>query len=303
MQAKCKVCKDKGVNTPATVMLSTYRLNLCKEHFISWVEKRTEETIKKFKMFGKKQKLLVAVSGGKDSLNLWYILNKLGYDADGFYIDLGIEGYSNKSKIFAQNMAERIDKKLIIIDMNKEISDIISLSKKTKKPVCSVCGTVKRYYFNKTAKDNGYDILVTGHNLDDEVAVLFGNTINWKVDYLRRQHPVLPAKKGFVKKVKPFCRISEKESAMYSFYSKIDYIKMECPKSIGASSIKNKQIISRIEEDILAFKVRFYLDFLTNMHPLLQNEINYEEEPLECSVCGEPSFNNVCSVCSLKEKL
>jgi len=267
------------------------------------VEKRTEETIKKFKMFGKKERILVAVSGGKDSLNLWYILNKLGYDADGFYIDLGIEGYSDKSKIFAQNMAKRMNKNLLVVEMNKEISDIISVSKKTKKPVCSVCGTVKRYYFNKTAKENGYGILVTGHNLDDEVAVLFGNTINWKIDYLRRQYPVLEAKKGFIKKVKPFCRISEKESAMYSFFNKIDYIKIECPKSTGASSIKNKRIISQIEENILAFKIRFYLDFLKNMHPLLQNEIEYDEDPQECSICGEPSFNNVCSVCSLKKKL
>lgn len=303
MLAKCKICKDKGVDKQALVMLTTYKLNLCIDHFISWLEKRTDETIKKFKMFGKKEKILVAVSGGKDSLNLWYILNKLGYIADGFYVDLGIEGYSDKSKIFAQNMAEKINRNLLVVDMKKEISDIISISKKSKRPVCSICGTIKRYYFNKTAKDYGYDILATGHNLDDEVGVLFGNTINWKVDYLKRQYPVLEGKKGFIKKVKPFCRISEKESAMYSFFNKIDYIKKECPKSKGATSIKNKQIIAQIEENILAFKIRFYIDFLTYMHPLLQNEIIHKDEPTNCSVCGEPSFNNICSVCGLKEKL
>lgn len=301
MQAKCKVCKEKGVHTPASIKLSAYRLNLCKEHFIGWVEKRTEETIKKFKMFGKKQRLLVAVSGGKDSLNLWYILNKLGYNADGFYIDLGIPNYSEKSKIFAQKMAEILNKNLIVVDLNDEVSDIISISKRSNRPVCSVCGTLKRYYFNKTARESNYDVLVTGHNLDDEVAVLFGNTINWKIDYLKKQYPVLEAKPGFTRKVKPFCRISEKESAIYSFLNNIEYIKMECPKSIGASSIKNKLIISKLEKEILAFKVRFYMDFLKNMYPVLQMDNTQDTNEHYCKSCGEPSNNDICSVCNLKK--
>ncbi|MFN3599097.1 MAG: hypothetical protein ACK4VK_05100 [Aquificaceae bacterium] len=34
-------------------------------------------------MFDKKDKVLVAVSGGKDSLALWDALNRLGYKVDG----------------------------------------------------------------------------------------------------------------------------------------------------------------------------------------------------------------------------
>ena len=50
-------------------------------------------------MFGHSEKILVAVSGGKDSLALWDILLDLGYDADGLYIDLGIGEYSSSSRV------------------------------------------------------------------------------------------------------------------------------------------------------------------------------------------------------------
>ena len=61
--------------------------------------------------------------------------------------------------------------------------------------------------------NNKYDVLVTGHNLDDEAAVLFSNTLGWDLDLLQRQSPVLPAKMGLTRKTKPFCRFYEKESA------------------------------------------------------------------------------------------
>ena len=58
---------------------------------------------------------------------------------------------------------------------------------------CSACGLSKRHLFDEAALDGGYDVVVTGHNLDDEAAVLLGNTLRWDIDYLARQLPVLPA--------------------------------------------------------------------------------------------------------------
>ena len=57
--------------------------------------------------------------------------------------------------------------------------------------------TVKRHLFDEAAREHGYDVVATGHNLDDEAAVLFGNVLRWQTDYLGRQLPVLPARNGF----------------------------------------------------------------------------------------------------------
>jgi len=68
-----------------------HRLALCKEHYLEWVPEQTERFIKKYNMFTRNEKILVAVSGGKDSLSLWGILVRLGYQADVFYIGLVID--------------------------------------------------------------------------------------------------------------------------------------------------------------------------------------------------------------------
>lgn len=292
---KCKICKDKGLNHSADIRLPSHRLNLCKGHFISWVEKRVGETIKKYKMIRDTDKVLVAVSGGKDSLNLWNILHKLGYSADGFYVDLGIGDYSEKSKIYAKEFANAINRKLIVLNLKDELGTVEEVSKKLKRPPCSLCGMVKRYFFNKTARENGYNILATGHNLDDEVAVLFTNTIQWDIEYLKRQYPVLERRGKFIKKVKPMCRVSEFESAIYSFLNGIRYIKAECPLSHNASSLKTKMIISQIEEKIPSFKTSFYMNFLRKMYPLLQSQSSVKIS--DCKICGEPSVNEVCTFC------
>ncbi len=300
--AKCTICKTKNKNEKAVVYLPHHRLALCKEHFIQWFEKRVEKTIKEFKMFSKKDRILVAVSGGKDSLALWNTLVKLGYNAEGFYIDLGIGQYSQDSKNLALSFAKKINKPLHIIALQEEIATIPQIKEVTNRPACSGCGTLKRYYMNKFARENNYNVIATGHNLDDEVAVLFGNTLRWDIDFLKRQYPVLKEENGFVKKVKPLCKITEKEAALYSFFNNIEYIEYECPFSEGASSIEYKEFISKLEEKHPGTKLQFYTNFLKKMYPILNKE-DLTEDLKKCRICGEPSFNDVCSVCKLKEKL
>jgi tRNA(Ile)-lysidine synthase TilS/MesJ len=111
--------------------------------------------------------------------------------------------------------------------------DIPTASKATKRVPCSACGMSKRHLFDKAALDGGYTVLVTGHNLDDEAAVLLGNTMRWEIDYLARQLPVLPARDGFPKKVKPLVRLSERETAAWCIIRGIDYLVDECPMAAG----------------------------------------------------------------------
>ncbi|MEJ5173426.1 MAG: TIGR00269 family protein [Hydrogenothermaceae bacterium] len=294
---RCFKCKEK-----AQIYLPQHRLSMCKDHYIEWFEGRVEKTIKEFKMFSKLDKVLVAVSGGKDSLSLWQSLVKLGYDADGFYINLGIGEYSQQSFILATEFSKKLGKTLYTISLKDEIMPIPDIKKYDNRPACSVCGTLKRYYMNKFAKDNGYRIIATGHNLDDESAVLFSNTLNWSIDYLKRQYPVLPEEDGFIKKVKPLCKISEKESAMYAVLSGIEYIEEECPFSEGATSIDYKIFLSNLEEKSPGTKLRFYSEFLRKMYPILKQT---EEKPTlnSCKICGEPTTGEICSVCNLKQKL
>ena len=99
-----------------------HKLALCKEHYLEWVPEQTERFIKKYEMFTYHEKVLVAVSGGKDSLGLWDILVRLGYQVDGLYLGLGIDegiNYSHESQRLAQKFADEHQLKLHGLDIEK----------------------------------------------------------------------------------------------------------------------------------------------------------------------------------------
>jgi len=187
--------------------------------------------IREFRMFTPADRVLVAVSGGKDSLALWYVLRKLGYHADGLYIHLGIGEYSERSRRRVESFAEQTGAELLTVDLREELAGIPELEKVSARTSCSLCGLVKRYNFNRVARENGYSVLATGHNLDDEASSLLSNVINWNIHYLGRKHPVLKEEEGFVRKVKPFCKFTEKETALYALLNGIEFVEEECPFS------------------------------------------------------------------------
>lgn len=293
---RCHKCAKR-----ADIYLPQHRIAFCRVHYSEWYIKRVEQTIREFRMFDHDDKLLVAVSGGKDSLSLWDALWKMGYSVDGLYIDLGIGSYSHKSRKACEDFAKSRNLRLHVLELSKEIADIPAIKDKEKnRPVCSTCGQLKRYYINRIAREGGYTVVATGHNLDDECATLLSNVLGWNLEYLARQFPVLKEGDGFVRKVKPLVKFSEKENALYAFFSGIQYVEEECPFSAGASSIEHKKLLSELEERSPGTKLRFYLDFLRRIHPLLNMEnVNLRA----CKLCGEPTTAEVCSVCRLKEKV
>ena len=99
---KCRVCRG-----PAVIDLKAHNANFCPEHFIAFCRDQVAKAIKRFDMLHPDERVLVAVSGGKDSLALWDLLVDLGYAADGFVIGLGIGDYSDASTAHARAFAEQ----------------------------------------------------------------------------------------------------------------------------------------------------------------------------------------------------
>jgi uncharacterized protein (TIGR00269 family) len=300
---KCKKCGVK-----ASVNMRQHRLALCQEHYLEWIPEQTERFIKKYNMFRHDERILVAVSGGKDSLSLWDILHRLGYQADGFYIGLGIDGgvnYSAESHRLAQKFADENGLTLHVVDIAREYGQPIPVlaerSHRGQDKPCSVCGLAKRHEMNRIARDLGYDVLATGHNLDDEAAVLFANTLQWSGEYLIRQSPVLPAASGLARKVKPLCRFYEREMAAYAILRGIEYIYDECPFAEGSTSIYYKELLNRLETDKPGSKLTFYLNFLEARQQGLFAEPKVTVADLHpCPTCGQPTTtDDLCSFCRL----
>ncbi|OLC41875.1 MAG: tRNA(Ile)-lysidine synthetase [Nitrospirae bacterium 13_1_40CM_4_62_6] len=301
---RCKKCKTKAV-----IGLPRHNAAFCKPCFNEFVHDQVARAIKSERMFAPQDRILVAVSGGKDSLALWDILLKLGYRADALYVDLGIAGYSAKSREkveqFANTTGTACGATLLIHTVQEEEgAGIRELADLIHRPTCSTCGTIKRYQFNRTAVEQGYDVMATGHNLDDEAARLLGNVLHWQEEYLDKQAPTLPASlEGFTKKVKPLYRLAERELAAYAVLNRIDYIVEECPMAKGSKMLLYKEVLNRLESESPGTKQAFYWGFLerqTKARPAPASMAEKDQATLHpCTTCGQPTTAEICSYCKM----
>ncbi len=299
---KCTVCRE-----PAVIDLRRHNANFCAPHFVKFCRDQTATALSDFGMLAPGERVLVAVSGGKDSLALWDILTELGYDADGLYIGLGIGDYSDESGRIARSFAAERGLKLNEIDLPTDHGlDVPTAAQVTRRPPCSACGLSKRHLFDEVAREGGYDAVATGHNLDDEAAVLFGNVLHWHVEYLGRQRPVLSAHDGFPRKIKPLVRLGEREMAAYCVVRGIDYIVEECPMAKGSKMILYKEVLNRLETESPGTKQRFYWGFLDKQTtPDVPAETMAEKDQrtlAPCDTCGQPTTAGTCTYCKMMAK-
>lgn len=293
---KCRTCKKNAV-----VGLKSHNTAFCEECYFKFFRRQIEKGIQSRKLLKKDDKILIAVSGGKDSLVLAYELLELGYNISALFLDLAIPVASESSRQHVQNFCDKYHIPLYIKDIKKEGFEIPKISKLLKRPVCSLCGKIKRYYFNRTTLEKGFDVLATGHNLDDEIGRLLSNVLRWDTEHLATQGPALPSMPGFCRKVKPLWRLTEFEIANYAFLRKIEPAWEPCPYSSGASFPVLKDIFHQLELKMPGRKLDFYQGFLEKgkkFFPSLQTEYTI------CDNCGGVSnFNNLCAICSLKENI
>ena len=295
---KCRKCGDT-----ATIELRRHNAAFCADDFLEFFRNQVREAIRRHRMFTRDERVLVAVSGGKDSLALWDVLIDEGYDTTGLYLDLGIFDYSIESRSKCEAFASRRGVPLIVRRVAEEVGAPVPVIKQvTRRPPCSGCGLSKRYLMNRTALEHGLPVVATGHNLDDEAATLFGSVMHWQTDALPRQSPALASTHAkLVRRVKPLYRLSERETAAYAFLRRIDYIVEECPFAAGATSIAHKEILNRLEDASPGAKHNFLFGFLEKARPAFER---VEAVVLqECARCGQVTTSTVCAFCKLSDQV
>jgi uncharacterized protein (TIGR00269 family) len=294
------VCRETAV-----VDIRRHNAAFCREHFLRHCSEQVRRAIDDDDMIRGGERVVVAVSGGKDSLALWDLLGELGYAADGLYLGLGIGDYSHASGHAARAFAHDRGLKLHEVDLAADYGyDIPGAAAVTHRAPCGACGLSKRHLFNAVAIEHGYDVVATGHNLDDEAAVLLGNVLRWETGYLGRQQPVLPAAPGFVRKVKPLYRMGERETAAYCVLRGIDYQVEECPMADGNRHLGYKEVLDALEARSPGAKASFVFGFFDRARERFADEADGEREALQpCVVCGSPTTGEVCAYCRLRERL
>ena len=283
-------CSTTPCRRASVIEVPRHRGAWCAEHFVDHVHRQVREAIDRHRMLSYGDRILVAVSGGKDSLALWDVLLAMGYRADGLYLGLGIGDYSDRSHDVVRAFAADRDARLHVVDLATEHGfDIPRATVLRNRSSCGVCGLSKRYVFNRVALEHGYDVMATGHNLDDEAAQLLGNVLRWQTPFLARQSPALPASGGLAKKVKPLYRLGEREMAAYCVVRGIDYVVEECPLVGGNTVLRYKDALNELERHSPGTKATFLFGFLDRVRDTAFAEADAATELVPCASCGLPT--------------
>ncbi|MCX8147213.1 MAG: TIGR00269 family protein [Candidatus Woesearchaeota archaeon] len=273
------------------------------------LEKKVLNTIHKYRLLNKRDKIFIACSGGKDSTSIALILKKYGYNIEAITVDVGVGEYTKQNLKNLTGFCRKNKIKLCVISLRKEFGMSLCcmrqklLSKGIKLNSCTLCGILRRYLINKEARKFNADCVVTGHNLDDEAQAIMMNIFRNNLEVCARLGPRTGIKENikFVPRVKPLYFCTEREIIKYSRSNGLKVIYAPCPFREDAYRNKIKRMLNNLEKNNRDIKLNIVKSFLSIL-PLLRNEYKDGEQEY-CKECGEPCKRNICNTCNIIKKL
>lgn len=284
-------------------------MKLCKNHFIRYFERKVLYTIRKFSLIDAQDSIGVALSGGKDSTTLLYLLNELRkkrkFSLAAILVDEGIAGYRNITMRDAIAFCQQQEIPLKIISYKEEfgmtLDEMLKISK--QKP-CSICGVFRRYLLNKGVRQLGFTKLATGHNLDDEAQSILMNQFRRNNETSARLGPLtgIQDHPGFVRRIKPLYLLTEKETAIYAFLKQFPITFTECPNARQGYRDDVRKILNQMEAKYPGTKHSIVNTFLETL-PLLKQSYQDKIPIQRCRYCHEPTSREICQACVLLQEL
>ena len=282
---------------------------LCKKCFAESVEAKVRATIAKYGMFRFDERIAVAVSGGKDSISLLHILanmERLHPKASlvAVTVDEGIKGYRDEALEIASTNCKKLGIDHHVVSFKElygfTLDEIVARTRKGDRELtpCAYCGVLRRRALNVAARAVSAGKIATAHTLDDEVQTILLNIFHGDVSRLAKEKPVTDdVHPRFAQKVKPFCEIPEKESALYAYVKKVNFQNTPCPYASEALRNDIRVMVNRMEEKHAGTKFTVFKS-IERVRPALHT-IAKKDDFDECVECGEPASGGLCKVCQM----
>jgi uncharacterized protein (TIGR00269 family) len=295
---KCQRC-----NKNAVIYQKYSNAHFCKLHFIEDVERKIKRDIRKFKMVQKGDRIAIALSGGKDSIVLLYVLHKIFLDRKdlelcAITIDEGIKGYREHTLENAVKLTDDLGIPHTIRSFREGFGVTLDeLTMRKELAACTLCGVLRKNLLNKTARKLGANKLAIGHNLDDESQTILMNYLRGDMDRLKRMLPNVK-QPGLVMRIKPLRSIPEKEVALYGFLNDMPVSMDECPYAGEALRNEIREMLNNYEIKHPGTKY----SLLGGYETISESLRSPDNQIAMCRICGEPGGDAVCKTCRLLGK-
>jgi uncharacterized protein (TIGR00269 family) len=299
---KCSHCSNDAI-----LFQSYSNKFFCGKHLSDLTEKRVGSNMRKQGMIRDRSRIGVAISGGKDSLAMLYIMHALlkkdrSRKLVAITIDEGIKGYRDASIKCAKALCKKLKIEHHVYSFKDFAVPMDTIMKKKHGDPCSYCGVFRRWILNKVSRKLKLDAVAIGHNLDDVAQTFQMNIMRNEPLRIARFTPNggLVDCDDFVPRIRPLFSVPEREIVAYALHNGIEFHNAECPYSHTALRNPIRDFINSMEEKYPGTKFRMlntYLSLLEKLPP--QNGLKI----CECEECGEPSSVKTCKRCEMLAKL
>ncbi len=297
---RCSICGGNGV-----IRIPYSRRIYCRRHFLEFIESKVERCIRRYRLIRNGDLVVVGVSGGKDSVVLAYVLDKLSsvldFDLILLHVDLGLGVYSIESRDVVYWVSRVIRKPLYIVSLRDLLGyGLPELAIASGRPMCSVCGIVKRFILNAFALEKNASSIATGHNLTDISVYMVKEFLRQNLEGISKLYPRIDGIDGVaVTRIRPLFEVYEWELKAYADLAGLRYVRTRCPGYEPFTLDNNlKQMLTALDSKHPGLLLMMARRFVKN----IEKYPNPSREVSKCSVCGLLSSSDKCSFCRLTEK-
>ncbi len=311
---RCSKCPKKAV-----VGLGYCGLDLCKDCFAEFFEKRVWKANKDFLMLRRGDKVAVGISGGKDSAAMLHVLNKMAKKIGQIQlfpilVDEGVHGYRPNSIKKAKELCKREGFGLDVVSFEREFGATLDAMVKKRgqgddefaSGACSICGVFRKKALEARAKKLGATKLAVGHNADDSAQTFLMNLMRNDSARLVRVSPAhAEGGLGLVPRIKPLVYNLERECGLYCVVENLPFHLQECPYAKESFRGTVKDFLNLAEEKHPGVKFNVLQSSLLLQKTLAEISPRALREggSKKCKICGSPSSSGVCKACEYAKRL
>jgi len=299
----CSKCR-----APAVAWIRYSGQHLCRAHFLEFVERRVKQEVRRQVDFRGGERLVVGLSGGKDSSTVTLLMHDLlarrgVVELVAVTVDEGIAEYRPGGIAAAKKLCATlgIEHRVFAYKDSAGMGMDEVVRRDPDAIPCSYCGVFRRQTLNRAARELDADYVVTGLNLDDTAQSVLMNLCRGDVESLARLGPHDTVQPGLVPRLQPLRMIPEKEVYLYAMLRGIRFHDATCPHADRAQRGRFRDVIARLEEASPGTR-----HALVAAHVELRSLLADRYPPQDlvpCERCGEPTANRLCRACALTERL
>jgi selenocysteine lyase/cysteine desulfurase/tRNA(Ile)-lysidine synthase TilS/MesJ len=265
-------------------------LNACSSSLFRKISKLVSLASIELEMIKPNDKILVAVSGGKDSLTLVHVLVKLRAKLP-FKIEIGAVTIDPITPEFQPaplaGYFESLDVPYFLVKY-----PIMELAKQKLKgtSICAFCARLKRGLLYSTMKEQGYNVLAMGQHADDLCeSFLMSAMRNGHLGTMKGNYEV---KEKSLRVIRPLIYVREHMTDAFSRMAQLPVIKDNCPACFTAPKERRRMKVLLSQEELENPNVVSSL--LNAMKPLIAKGVDDEEDlnaELVMTQCGSDGIS------------